>query len=134
MKYENLSSLNLFENLTQKESLEEIEYLNLPDLDFFLWCQQQYRVNKGVYNTIDHWFYEYGIINIIQRRIYLLAFLEYVTEGSLKSDHHKYIRFGNGGLTRKLHQFNKEKEPKNILYKHGTFNLSGRVEEILSPL
>lgn len=36
MKYENVSSLNLSENLIQKESLGEIEYLNLPDLDFFL--------------------------------------------------------------------------------------------------
>lgn len=48
----------------KKKSLDNSEYLNLPDLQFFLWCQQQYKLNKGVYNTIDSWFYEYGIVHI----------------------------------------------------------------------
>jgi riboflavin kinase len=110
MKNEKVSSLDFSKNPVQKGNLEKSEYLNLPDLNFFLRCQQQYRVNKGVFNTIDHWFYEYGMVNIIHRRIYLLAFLEYVTDGNSKPDHHKYIKFGNGGLTRRLHQFIEETE------------------------
>ncbi|WP_338450050.1 hypothetical protein R4Z09_28590 [Niallia oryzisoli] len=94
----------------QRGNPERSEYLNLPDIDFFLFCERQYRVNKGVYNTIDRWFYQNGIENIIHRRIYLLGFLEFVTESNLKQNHHKYIRFGNGGLITKLQEFMKESE------------------------
>lgn len=90
---------------TKKGFLNQSEYLNLPDLQFFLWCQQQYSLNKGVFNTIDTWFYDYGIVPVLHRRIYILAFLDFVKESCLEQDHHKYIRFGSGGLTRKLHQF-----------------------------
>ncbi|MFE4810627.1 hypothetical protein ACFQ9Y_05620 [Peribacillus simplex] len=114
MQYENVSSFDLSKKPVQKRSLDKSEYLHLPDLEFFLWCQRQYSVNKGVYNTIDKWFYHDGIVNIIHRRIYLLAFLEFVTEENSKDNHHKYIRFGNGGLTKKLNQFMKERKPKNI--------------------
>ncbi|MED1469836.1 hypothetical protein [Bacillus salipaludis] len=110
MNYENPSSLGLYKKPLQKKTIEKNNYLNLPDLHFFLMCQQHHRVNKGVFNTIDHWFYEYGIVNIIDRRNYVLAFLEYVTEGNSQPNHHKYLKFGNGGLTRRLHQFTKEKE------------------------
>ena len=66
-----------------------------------------------MYNTIDRWFYQNGIMNIIHRRLYLLAFLEFVSEENLKNDQHKYIKFGNGGLTKKLQEFIKETETKN---------------------
>lgn len=89
--------------ISKEKPLENSEYLNVPDLQFFLWCQQHYRLNKGIYNTIDCWFYEYGIVNIHHRRIYILAFLEYV-KGEGNEDK-KYLQFGKGGLTRKLYQF-----------------------------
>jgi hypothetical protein len=100
---------NELTGITSKEKpLENSDYLNLPDLQFLLWCQQKYKVNKGIYNTIDCWFYEYGIVNIHHRRIYILAFLEFVkNEGT---EHNKYIQFGKGGLTRKLYQFIKGHE------------------------
>ena len=97
----------------QKKNLEKSDYLNLPDIEFFLLCEERYRVNKGVYNTIDRWFYQNGIKNIIHRRIYLLAFLEFVSESNLKKNQHAYIRFGNGGLTNKLNEFLKESETGN---------------------
>jgi riboflavin kinase len=115
MIYENQDTLDLSKNLEQKRNQEKSEYLNLPDLDFFLWCQQQYKINKGVYNTIDRWFYKNGFMNIIHRRLYLLAFLEFVTEEDLKNDQHKYIKFGNGGLTKKLQEFIKETESKQFM-------------------
>ncbi|MFF2289832.1 hypothetical protein [Peribacillus butanolivorans] len=86
-------------------SLEEMEYLHLPDRKFFQWCQQQYSLNKGVYNTIDNWFYEYGIIHILNRRINLLAFLEFATSPEQEAGKTKFIKFGNGGLTKKLQEF-----------------------------
>ncbi|WP_248893824.1 hypothetical protein [Bacillus methanolicus] len=91
------------------------KYLNLPDLRFFQWCHQQFGLNKGVYNTIDNWFYDYGIVNILHRRIYLLAFLEFVKNTGLKTDNQKFIRFGNGGLIRKLDEFIKEKENEKFI-------------------
>lgn len=92
----------------QKESIHKSEYLNLPDLQFFLWCKQQYKLNKGIYNTIDAWFYDYGIISITHRRIYVLAFLDFAKKSEFGRDQHKYIRFGSGGLTRALCQFIRE--------------------------
>lgn len=116
MKSENNSLISLYIKPVQKGDLEKSKYLNLPDLDFFLWCQQQYRVNRGLYNTIDHWFYDYGIVNIIHRRIYLLAFLDYVSKENSNPDHrHKYLKFGNGGLITKLHQFIKETETEKYI-------------------
>lgn len=111
MNDETVRIFDLYRNSTQKRSLEKSKYLNLPDIEFFHFCQQRFRVNKGVYNTIDKWFYQDGIVNIIHRRVYLLAFLEFVSEeGGIKDNHHKYIKFGNGGLTKKLNQFLKETE------------------------
>ncbi|MGE7781015.1 hypothetical protein ACQKL0_13925 [Peribacillus sp. NPDC097264] len=112
---EKVSIFELSKHPIQKGNLEKSEYLNLPDIEFFLLCQQQYRVNKGVYNTIDKWFYQDGIVNIIHRRIYLLAFLDFVTEENAKENHHKYIRFGNGGLTKKLNEFMKETETNKYM-------------------
>jgi hypothetical protein len=90
----------------KKTALLTNSYLNLPDLRFFTTCNQQYCINRGVYNTIDNWFFEYGIINVAYRRIYILAFLDYVKEASKdESSSDKFIKFGHGGLTNKLNDF-----------------------------
>ncbi|MGG3470354.1 hypothetical protein ABES02_23070 [Neobacillus pocheonensis] len=86
-------------------SLAASKYLNLPDLQFFIWCNQQYGVNRGIYNTIDQWFFDYGIVNIYCRRIQLLGFLDYEKDELYESNKHKFIRFGHGGLTKRLNQF-----------------------------
>ena len=108
------------ESITSKVSAERLvderpvitsDILNLPDLHFFLYCQEQYKLNKGVFNTIDNWFYKNGIVNIIDRRIYLLTFLQYVKECNLETN--KYIKFGIGGLTKKLNEFVRDQERKN---------------------
>ena len=108
-----LEEQNFIENEDQhnsdKSKLEETEYLNLPDLHFFLSCQNKYKINKGVFNTIDNWFYEHGVLPIIHRRIHILAFLDYVNQKS-DSISHKYVRFGNGGLTKTLNEFIEETE------------------------
>lgn len=101
---------NLFTNeKNRKKTMKESEFLNLPDLHFFLWCKKKYKINKGVFNTIDSWFYDYGIVPILYRRVHILAFLDFAistdTESSFNSGIHKFLRFGPGGLSRKLNEF-----------------------------
>ncbi|MGJ7922052.1 hypothetical protein [Neobacillus sp. LXY-4] len=87
------------------------EYLDLPDLYFFLWCQKKYKLNKGIYNTIDKWFYDQGVVPIILRRRSILAFLEFVKKEDHESNHHDIIRFGSGGLSIKLKHFLESNHP-----------------------
>lgn len=105
MQKESLRIISPIMNEKQNEGLENMEYLNLPDRIFFHWCQQQYRLNRGIYNTIDHWFYEYGIVHILYRRINLLAFLEFASTPEQDARKTKFIKFGNGGLKQKLQEF-----------------------------
>lgn len=105
MTHLNTSTLNS-SHMEEKKVFHEMgEILNLPDLQFYLWCQRKYKLNKGTFNTIDSWFYGCGVGQIILRRIYLLNFLEFVKSVDLVQEHHKYLRFGHGGLKRKLRQF-----------------------------
>ncbi len=99
-----------FKNESKRDSIGQNEYLNLPDLQFFLWCNTNFRLNRGVYNTIDSWLFNYGITNIISRRIFFIAFLNFVSDSSSDQGNKKYLRFGNGGLTRKLQQFMEKTE------------------------
>ncbi|MED1472440.1 hypothetical protein [Bacillus salipaludis] len=101
----NKSSDGFFTKTNKSKSFATSQYLNLPDLQFFIWCNQKYKVNRGVYNTIDQWFYEYGIVNIHYRRIQLLAFLDFFKDKILEKDKQKFIRFGHGGLVRSLNEF-----------------------------
>ena len=103
MNTQNNHSVGLFSKKKKQNSFETSQYLNLPDIKFFIWCNQQYGVNRGVYNTIEQSFYEYGIVNIHKRRIQLLAFLDFVKDE--KQNQMKFIRFGHGGLTRKMKEF-----------------------------
>lgn len=91
-----------------QSSLVTSQYLNLPDLQFFYWCNRQFGINRGVYNTIEQWFYEKGIVNIQIRRIHLLSFMEFVKAQRPKNgdkDEHTFLRFGHGGLTKSLNEF-----------------------------
>ncbi|MGG3694052.1 hypothetical protein [Heyndrickxia ginsengihumi] len=115
------TSRNMFKK--EKHPLKQNEYLNLPDLLFFNWCQQQYNVNRGIYNTIDQWFYHYGIKEILPRRLYILSFLRFALDKKLVTDSKKFIRFGNGGLTKQLAVFMTETEnesEKTALYLYST--------------
>jgi riboflavin kinase len=78
------------------------EDLHLPDLSFVRYCQEQYGINRGVYNTIDLWFYEKGFYNIVERREVTLSFLQYSHIGTGKKNR---ITFGKSGLTKLLNDF-----------------------------
>lgn len=81
-------------------------YLNLPELHFFQRCQDQYRINRGVYNVIDEWFFNQGIVHVGYRRIFILSFLDFVSEVNMEGASSKFVKFGHGGLLKKLNEFN----------------------------
>ncbi|WP_318502429.1 hypothetical protein [Bacillus sp. T3] len=99
----------IYKNRGFKTGFKDSELLNLPDLHFFLYCQRNYKINKGVFNTIDNWFFEYGIIQVLNRRIHILAFLDFVLNETSRladdSNRRKFLRFGVGGLSKKLSEF-----------------------------
>ncbi|PAD34016.1 hypothetical protein CHH48_17020 [Terribacillus saccharophilus] len=72
--------------------------LQWPDLQFINWCSGQYGINRGIYNTIDAWLYEYGILELKERRKVMILFLQQA--GQRDGD-----KFGKGGLARNLEQF-----------------------------
>lgn len=79
------------------------ETVNIPDLSFINVCNEKYGINRGVYNTIDAWFYNQGVHQIIKRRQTILLFLEYIKEKYLPESGR--CKFGHGGLTVKLEEY-----------------------------
>ena len=75
------------------------DVLNVPDLAFVRYCQENYGVNRGVYNTIEQWFYERGISKVQDRRAMILLFLKQLTTSNGK------CIFGAGGLKQRLQIF-----------------------------
>ena len=69
--------------------------VQLPDISFIRLCESQYGINRGIYNTIDLWFYEQGLKDIVERRKTILSFLN----GNSRRP------FGNGGLSIKLQEY-----------------------------
>lgn len=108
------NDVKIFLDIRKEKSFETSKYLNLPDLQFYNWCNRQYQVNRGVYNTIDQWFYEYGIVAIHSRRIQILAFLDFAKDEML-IEQPKYIRFGHGGLSKKLNEFMNDRGQSNVI-------------------
>jgi riboflavin kinase len=88
-------------------TLQDNEQIHLPDLHFSKFCEKEYEINRGVYNTIDHWFYEQGIRQIVDRRNIILQFFQYICIIDDKKS--RKIKFGPGGLTSKLNKFWLEK-------------------------
>lgn len=79
------------------------EKIHLTDFSFIHFCHQNYGVNRGVYNTIDDWFYKQGINNILERRKSILSFLESIKQKSeIKSNR---CKFGHDGLKVKLEEY-----------------------------
>lgn len=81
---------------------------HLPDSQFFTWCQSLYGINKGIYNTIDLWFYESNKRDILSRRRCIVEFLTFVISCKMNRNHHYSLRFGHGGLVKKLREFSEK--------------------------
>lgn len=84
------------------EEFQTDTHIHMPDLLFVRFCEEKYKVNRGVYNTIEQWFYDQGIHNILQRRKVILSFLLF-SRTYQNSD--GKIKFGHGGLTERLNKF-----------------------------
>lgn len=86
-----------------KMSLNRREVIHLTDLSFIDFCNKKYGINRGIYNTIDAWFYKQGVKDILERRNTILSFFEFI-KGKTESKNNR-CKFGNGGLTIKLNDF-----------------------------
>ncbi|MGE7119024.1 hypothetical protein ACQKIC_02260 [Peribacillus sp. NPDC046944] len=80
-----------------KEIIDEIA-VHLPDLAFVNWCSEIFFINKGIFNRIDLWFFEYGFYNITARRKGIIYFLRYLHSKNLYNPNKMYLQFGKGGL------------------------------------
>ncbi len=81
----------------------QLEYiLQLPDLRFTKWCEKEFSINRGVYNTIDERLYEAGYLHVQDRRRAVVSFLR---QYAGPADDRKYYRFGRGKLSGALHRF-----------------------------
>jgi hypothetical protein len=80
------------------------EIIHWPDYKFAEYCRNRFRVNRGVYNTIDVWLYENGVRDIGDRRRLILLFLAACSEQS-EAGGGKFLKFGKGGLTERIRQY-----------------------------
>jgi riboflavin kinase len=75
------------------EKFQTDTHLNMPDILFSRFCEEEYKVNRGVYNTIEQRLYNQGVHNIIQRREVILSFFLFIRTNQ-NSD--GKIKFGHG--------------------------------------
>ncbi|MBB3111412.1 hypothetical protein FHS18_003480 [Paenibacillus phyllosphaerae] len=78
--------------------------LEWPDLAFHHYCLKVYRLNRGVYNTIDQWLFDHGYQTIRGRRSMILRFLEHYANRLVREDD-KTLSFGKGKLIVELSLF-----------------------------
>ncbi|OIK10724.1 hypothetical protein BIV60_19820 [Bacillus sp. MUM 116] len=85
---------------------EQKTVINLPDLLFSRYCKETFGLNRGVYNTIDEWFYNNSAESIEVRRKKILDFLLFYIS-SLKDIEKCKIKFGKGNLVNLLTEYMK---------------------------
>ncbi|GIN98978.1 hypothetical protein J6TS1_48480 [Siminovitchia terrae] len=78
--------------------------IHYTDYFFQKLCNEQFGINRGIYNTIDHWFYTKGVRNIMNRRKEILAFLEHIAVDFHHQEQTR-IKFGSGKLTERLNEY-----------------------------
>ncbi|MBM4761162.1 hypothetical protein [Bacillus sp. B15-48] len=86
----------------QKQATKVKATVHSPDLQFIRYCEEEYGINRGIYNTIDHWFFNNGIQNILKRRKVIIDFLQNSLEPSRQN---RKVKFGHGGLSDSLSDF-----------------------------
>lgn len=74
----------------------DCDIIHRTDLLFHKFIYQEFGVNRGVYNTIDQWFFDHGCINVINRRTEIIHFLHYASNLFGKSENK--LVFGSGRL------------------------------------
>ncbi|MFB3167551.1 hypothetical protein P5G62_010565 [Neobacillus sp. 179-C4.2 HS] len=71
--------------------------IHLTDFAFQKICNEEFGINRGVYNEIDNWFFNKGLVDILERRREILNFIQFNA-----ANHRQKVRFGSGGLRQKL--------------------------------
>lgn len=81
----------------------ELTSVHSTDLSFMQFCEKEFGINRGIYNTIDNWFFNIGIKNLLKRRKTIIVFLQ----GLQKKDNkpQNKVKFGHGGLSLCLGEF-----------------------------
>jgi riboflavin kinase len=79
--------------------------IHLPDRQFFDWCTTNYLVNRGVFNVIDSWFYDYGLIDIVKRRKVMVQYLKHLRVNGFYNEKKLFLQFGKGGVKESLYSF-----------------------------
>ncbi|MBM7715481.1 hypothetical protein JOC94_002469 [Bacillus thermophilus] len=78
--------------------------IHFTDHSFQTYCKEHFGINRGVYNTIESWFYTKGMTKITRRRHAILAFLEFMA-ADFRHQAQTRIRFGSGRLAMKLNEY-----------------------------
>jgi len=84
--------------------LQDNKIVHFPDILFVKYCEGTYGVNRGIYNTIDEYFFQNGLDNVIQRRKMILEFFQYLKKCNVYKTTGKLV-VGNKGLTMRLREF-----------------------------
>jgi hypothetical protein len=93
-------------DLQKIQSDYQFEYIvHLPDKGFVDLCSEKYLINRGVFNVIDHWFFDYGLKNIVLRRKAIVQFLKYLHSENSYNKEKTYFQFGKGGVKKSLYYF-----------------------------
>lgn len=79
------------------------ELTQLLDFEFTQHCHITYKVTSNLYNSIDRFFYDYGLKKVEERRKHLLSFLEYSQAGRKHSD--LQLGFGQKGLKPQIEEY-----------------------------
>ncbi len=82
----------------------EKNLIHYTDYSFQKFYEEEYGINRGVYNTIDDWFFEKGIRDILKRRKEMLVFFKFI-ENKPRTNQKAKLRFGHGGLVTSLNEF-----------------------------
>ncbi|AZB41918.1 hypothetical protein CEF21_06135 [Bacillus sp. FJAT-42376] len=80
------------------------ETVNSPDLVFQQYCKEVFGVNRGIYNTIDEWFFQAGAVSVLKRRRLILDFLQDLSEPN-PGEKAALLKVGKGGLAPALLAF-----------------------------
>lgn len=84
-------------------STVEQPQFHIPDLLFCQLIQEQFQINRGIYNTVDIWFWKKGVYEVLQRRECIFHFFK--KKRKEVADQDSRLKFGSGGLAKELEEF-----------------------------
>lgn len=84
------------------------EKWHYPDLSFQAYCKDHFGVNRGIYNTVEEWFFSKGFHEIVERRKLILDYFAYTKNSSKLGPPERNLTFfkvGKGELIPSLESF-----------------------------